>query len=312
MALKYQKILPVAIQISNWLPKRHKLRTGPEDFVHTPFFVVSSGRTGTTLLASILDRHPEVLVPPEQFVISNAIIKYRLLNFLEWLDLVSIIVGEFARSKATMNWDLKVNDLIEELAALPKSERSLARILDTLFRAYGEQHEASFSIWGDKSPLSTDYMDLIYPVFPDAKYLGLVRDGRDVIASIYKKNPDAGVPYATKKWNHAIAMQEKLRKKLGPDQFMQVRYEDLVSEPNKVTPEICDFLGVPFDDSILKTQDDYLRKLGAVGGTEAFRNVANPINPNSIGKWKQGLSKEQLQELMPLIESNLDALGYLD
>lgn len=312
MAMKYQSILPTAIRISNWLPKRHQIRTGSKDFVQTPFFVVSSGRTGTTLLASILDRHPEVLVPPEQFVISNAIIKYRLLNYLEWLDLVSIIVGEFARSKATMNWDLKVNDLIEELAALPKSERSLGRILDTLFRAYGTQHGAEFRIWGDKSPLSTDYMDLIYPVFPDAKYLGLVRDGRDVIASIYKKNPDADVPYATKKWNHAIAMQEKLRKKLGPDQFKQVRYEDLVREPQKVMPEICQFLGVPFDAKILETQDDYLEKLGAVGDTEAFRNVANPINPNSIGKWKQGLSEKQLKDLMPLIEGNLKALGYLD
>ncbi len=308
--MKYKGILPIALKLSTILPKRHPVRRGSSDFLERPFFVVSSGRTGTTLLASILDRHPEVLVPPEQFVMANAIIKYRLLNYLEWLDLVSIIVGEFARSKGTMNWELKVNELIQDLANLPVEERSLGKIFDALFRSYGTQKGYSFRIWGDKSPLSTDYMELIAPVFPEAKYLGLVRDGRDVIASIYKKNPDADVPYATKKWNHAIAMQRKLQKKLGPDQFKQVRYEDLVREPEKIMREICDFLEVEYTPAILETQDDYLEKLGAVGDTEAFRNVAKPINPDSIGKWRKNLSPQQLKDLMPLIEENLKALNY--
>lgn len=310
MAMKYSKVLPAVLTLSKWLPKRYPIHGEQKDLKEQPFFVVSSGRTGTTLLASILDRHDELLVPPEQFVIANAIIKYRLLNFLEWLDLVSIIVGEFARSKATMNWDLRVNDLIEELAALPKPERNLARILDRIFRAYGEQHQAAFRIWGDKSPLSTDYMELIYPVFKEAKYLGIVRDGRDVIASIYKKNPDADVAYATRKWNHAIAMQEKLRKQLNPNQFKRIRYEDLVQNPEQVMKEVCDFIGVPFSAKILETQDDYLEKLGAVGDTEAFRNVANPINPDSIGKWRKNLTENQLRELMPQIEQNLKTLDY--
>jgi len=311
MAMKYQRILPLALGLSDFVPKRHPIRGKDDELSEQAFFVVSSGRTGTTLLASVLDRHSDLMVPPEQFVLHNAIIKFRLLNYLEWLDLVSIIVGEFARAKASMNWNLQVNDLIEELAGLPKGQRSLVKILDMIFRSYGEQHGQSFKIWGDKSPLSTDYMKLIYPVFPKAKYLGLVRDGRDVIASIYKKNPDADVAYATRKWNHAIAMQDYLRKRMGPEQFLQLRYEDLVREPEDTLEKACAFLGVPFQDEILKTQDDYLDKLGAVGDTEAFRNVANPINPNSIGKWKEGLTTSQLKDLMPHIEGNLAKLAYL-
>lgn len=308
--MKFKKVLPTLVGVSRWLPKRHPLKAKAEKLSCKPFFVISSGRSGTTLLAALLDQHSKILVPPEQFALANAIIKYRMYNYIEWLDMVSIIAGEFARSKASMNWNLQTGELIQLLSSLPKNERSLRKILDEIYVAYGYQHNNSFAIWGDKSPMNTDYFNYILPVFPDAKYIALIRDGRDVAASIAVKNATADVAFAAHKWNHSIRVMEKVKKAVAADHFLLVRYEDLVQKPKEIVDQVLQFLNIESEDLVGK-QLDYTKKMGAAGQLKAFENIARPISDRSIGKWQSNLPEDWQDPLMKKIGPNMRKYGYL-
>ncbi len=308
--MRLEKFLPVITQISRLLPKRHLVQARDEELSCRPFFILSSGRSGTTLLAALLDQHSQLLVPPEQFVLANTIVKYRLYNYLEWLDLVSIIVGEFSRTSATMEWNLNAGEIIEELFRLPKNQRSLRVILDHIYTAYGKQHGFSFTTWGDKSPKNTDYFKYIFPVFPDARFIALIRDGRDVAASIFKKNEQADTRYVLRKWNYSLKMIEMVRRKTSEDSFLLVKYEDLVSEPEKTLDIICRFLDVN-PEPVLDKQAEYLEKMGSRGKMKAFENLKNPVSTASVGKWETDLPQYYRQVILRGMEKNLRKYGYI-
>lgn len=302
-------------KLSKILPSRYPLYCKTDIAAEkAPFFVVSSGRSGTTLLASILDKHPEIIIPPEQFVLKNSIVKYSLYNRIEWLDLVSIIVGEFSRISGTMNWQLETGSLIEKLWHTPAEERSLYRIIDSIFIEYGHQHQQSFEVWGDKSPMTTDYLDFVLPVFPNAKFIGLVRDPRDVAASIFEKNEKADLKYVVRKWKNAFHQQQRVYKLHGPEKVKRITYEDLVRKPEETVNKVCNLLGVEQDYSILEKTDgqSYLEKLGEVGNSKAFLNVASPINTKSIGRYKSVLDKSVVREIEEQLSSELRSLNYLN
>lgn len=310
---KRKLLLKLSYPIIKKINFRYKVCSKHEELSCIPFFIINCGRSGSTLLASILDSHSKIMIPPEQYcALINSIYKFHLYNFIEWLDLINIIIGEFARKEATMNWNLNVNELISELYKLPKEKRSLRTIIDKIYFSYGKQNNNKFKIWGDKTPLNTGYYNFIYDVFPDSKYIGLIRDGRDVINSFFKFKKN--IKYAVDKWNESIKDIEKIKKKVPKDKFLLVKYEDLVSEPYNTIENILNFLGFNMEENILKTdRNTYLSKLGLLGGqTELHHvNVKKEITVSSIGKWKRELDPKIIDIVLPQIKDNLIKYGYL-
>lgn len=264
------------------------------------------------MLGSMLNMHPDILLTPEQFALPYAIIRYGALNFLMWSDIVKIVVGEFARKKATL-WNSDISAVIDPLYELPKNERSLQIILDRIFREYGIVKEISFKIWGDKTPKNTLHIDLIQPVFPKAKYVFLIRDGRDVLSSYGKAEKKhmaehANVENAVNLWNQSIEAYEYLQKHCKQEQLHLIRYEDLVNEPEKTLKELTNFLGLAFSEEMLNFQKE-VHRMG-VADMAHHQNVAKKVSASSIGKWKTGLSEEQKTKFIPFIEENLKRWGY--
>jgi len=293
------------------LPRRHKVSASKQDLSCSPFYVISCGRSGSTLLASLLDSHTKLSVPPEEFVLANSVVKYKMYNHLEWKDLSSIITAEFLRAGGTMDWNLQSpQNLIQDLFDLKLDERSFEKIIDSIFCAYLRQSQHSSRMWGNKSPMLTDHFDIIYPAIKkNARFIGLVRDGRDVITSILKKNEEADAVWAAKKWENSIKHIGRLEKKHGPKSFMLVKYEELVEDPVNTLSQILSFLGFEYEESML-IRGDYLSKLGRAGKLEAFQNVANPISKASVGRWKENLKAEDLDLAMPYLKHGLLKYNY--
>jgi hypothetical protein len=156
----------------------------------------------------------------------------------------------------------------------------------------------------------TDHFDIIYPAIKNnARFIGLVRDGRDVVTSILKKNTEADAIWAAKKWENSIKHIGKLEKQLDAKHFMLVKYEDLVENPTVFLSKILNFLDFEFEETMLE-RDDYLRKLGRAGKSEAFLNVANPISKTSVGRWKTNLKAEDLELAMPYLREGLAKYSY--
>lgn len=307
--MKYQRILPYLVRFSDHFFRRHKVHSEKKQLSCTPFFILGSGRNGSTLLSAMINQHSKIMIPPEQWILYEMIIKYKLLNFLEWKDLVNILVGLLANKKSNEGWDTDFGEIYSSMHHLPQDERTLQTIIDTLFLEHGNQHNVEFEVWGDKSPLNTIYLDYIYPVYPDSKYIFLLRDGRDVASSmskVRKKN----LQYGVWRWNYAIQQMEWLVKKIPSEQFHLVLFKDLVLSPVETLTNLVEFLGYSFENKMLEYQGqvDYL----GVQNMKYHKNVQQELSSELIGKWKERLSNDEIDQIMPFIGKNLEKYGFLD
>jgi|GEM_PF-433213 len=305
--LKFGRILPYIIRTSDRLYRRHQVHSSEVHLSCTPFFIIGSGRNGSTLLSSMLNQHSKIMVPPEQWVLYEVIIKYKLYNLIEWKDLVNICLGLYADIQTNEGWKTNFQHLYSELHNLPKSRRTLTKILDKIYLTHGRQRELQFETWGEKSPLNTVYLRYIYPVFPQSKYVFLIRDGRDVVSSITKVR-GRDLKYAAWRWNYSIAQFEWLKSEVSGNQLRIIRYEDLITEPEKTLRKLMSFLGYDYESSMMNYQEsvDYLD----LEKFDYHQNVKRSLDKQRIGKWKDRLSQEEIDKLMPMLKDNLFAFNY--
>lgn len=268
-----------------------------------PFFILGSGRNGSTLLASTLSQYQNIHIPPEQFVLPYAIMKFRLFNFFSWKRLMKIIWNDYNKEENTTNWKFYHEDL--------KDSKSLRGILDKI---YSSSTNKKFKIWGDKTPQNTYFIKHIFPVYPHAKYIFIIRDGRDVVNSLVKmmstnKKYQSYTEHqlllqATELWNKSINVYDWLQEKGA--HLLLVKYEDFTSNPDKKINELASFLNVELGN----LQEAEKGKSMGVQNMLHHQNLNKPITTNSIGKWKKELPQEHFSLIQPLIKENLKKFNY--
>ena len=305
--MKYAKHFRKLVRFSSLIPQKFPIRTGKLE--RQPFFIINAGRSGSTVLAGLLDKHSELSLPQDQFALIQAFVKFRLFNWMNWDDLSSLVCSEFIRSKGSQGWNINGRELLDNALKLPKGKRSYEELVELAFRQYINEYAQGAIIWGDKTPINNMYFDLILKMFPEAKYIGLIRDGRDVIASYMKKDKPVSYSYATEKWNRSIEMMDLVQKSIPSNQFMMVRYEQIMSDPNKLDT-IQEFIGVGLEDLSPQKGTNYMEKVKVVFNPD-HDNVANPITTSSIGKWQKSFTERELQEFLPSISKNLKRFNYL-
>lgn len=294
-------------RLSDILPRKYRV-TGKAPLPAQPVFIFGSGRNGSTLLNQILNQHSQLFFPPEQYFLGISIIKFKLYNFLIWRDLMKIIAGELIPSTTTHNWNFQPDAIIQELFFLDK--KNLQQVIDTIYRAYGNQCGQSFQIWGDTTFSGTHYIPELFSVFPDARFVFLLRDGRDVISSFKAGGPEyfdelAQVEIAAKSWNRSVSTYEWLQKRT---KVFLLKYEDLVSDPDTNLKELMTFLSLDFEQSLLthhQNPSDLECYQNAI-----HSNLGQPISSKSVGGWKKGLTEEELKQVLPLISVNLKKFNY--
>ncbi|MEM6806433.1 MAG: sulfotransferase [Bacteroidota bacterium] len=305
------KLGRLLLTILSVFPKKYSIESKKD--IPEPFFILNSGRCGSTLFNRLLNQHSQIFLPEEQYFLHLLIIKFRLYNWILWRDLGKILAGELMTSLGTHWWDFDCRETYKDIVCATGDERSLKSVIDKIFKAYAQQTGKSPQIWGDSTPpLIGRYAKEVYRAYPDAKYLLLVRDPRDVIAS-FKKGADTlpfmhleNVVKAAENWKNVYDMAKWVNRRTSA--FKIVRYEELVSDPKRIVEETISFLG-------LENQD--LNFTRATFPDNRFynmpyhKNLKNPINQDSIGKWKTELSDKELNDVMPIIEKPMLDLGYV-
>lgn len=273
-----------------------------------PLFIVSSGRAGTTLLRSMLAVGGQIAIPPESYVIPTAVRRFLFLQHLGWEDLCRLIVALFESSGDFSLWGINLYPAYEIVINLPKPERSLARIIDEVFKCYADQQFPNSILWGDQSPGNTLHLPRVFHTFPQARYLHLLRDGRDVVASMIEKGHS--LHESTMRWETSVKQAQSLQAKLGPEQFPEVRYENLVSEPARTIGQICTFVGIEYQAEML----DFWQSPTTIEHKhyKHHRNLGQPVFASSVGKWEERLSPSEKEFVLAKTSSLLQSLGYLD
>ena len=274
-----------------------------------PFFIIGSGRSGNTLLRSILSGNSDISIPPESYRIPFAIKKFHILNNRDWEDIVSQVLKEFEDCKEFYTWEIDITDVQKRLENIADSKKTLSNIFDELFCTYTEKHSPGSKIWGDKTPMNTLYLDWIGTVFPRSKFIHIIRDGRDVASSYLKMERYDTILEAANRWINSIESAQSFGSKIK-ENYIEIRYEELVTKPEEVIKDTCDFLDIDYDSKML----DHTKQVKKLGDTdkEHHSNLSKPISSDSVGKWRNNLSESDQESITKLLHKHLQRLGYAD
>lgn len=262
----------------------------------SPVFVIGFPRSGTSMTCRLLRRYLKVSFGTE----SQFIIRYlqRLPQFGNLNDIGNVrrlmyaISTErfFARSRA--NWGF-VFDVEKALGAL--TERTYAGVLHAIFGQLAEHN--GMARWGDKTPAYNRNLRELDRLFPDAQFIHIVRDGRDVALSAQKEGfGPKNACQAASHWKRAIGSIRAFSNGIPADRFIEVRYEDLLARPVSVLETLSDFMGIDDRSGALRS---YIRT-----------HVAQEIAADNFNKWRDAFSRRDLERFEGVAGDVLSRFGY--
>jgi hypothetical protein len=249
------------------------------------FTVVGVGRSGTSLLMTMLDSHPQLALPPETQFLSRHVIKYPCAT-----------LGETeARLRQEVNYQRLGIPLSEFLSPFHKgdSEFDNARAYRRIFELWAER--TGLGCIGDKSPKNIEYLPVIKALYPAAKVIHIVRDPRDVFLSRTKAGWCSGRHRVLQTLAYRAQFDQArfFGPKLFNKNYLEIHYEALLSNPGETLAKVCELLNVSFEKSMLDHR--------ASAETHVFpeeidwkRQVLGPLLQDNKEKWKRELSAEQI------------------
>lgn len=269
------------------------LRRGRSRYVsaQSPVILGGSQRSGTTLLRVMLDSHPHIACGPE----------------------CSLLTGGFMPEKLASRFDIP----LDEIWRLRREATDHAHFIELFFTEYAARQGKTR--WAEKTPQNVRRIAWIFRHFPKAKFIHVIRDGRDAVCSI-RTHPKfrvvngaqvvTGIRRALQpcieSWLRDTAAGIKWR---GHANYCEARYEDLVTAPEATLRKLCGFIGEPFDDAMLRYHE-----LGG-GSRDPMTFITNveatePLKTSAIGRWRRDLSPEELEQFSRLAAERMTQLGY--
>lgn len=300
---------------------------------HCPIFVIGYMHSGTTLLQKVISKHPSVFSGKGEtrFFATLPITRQRfsdLENNTVLENYIKYLIGIISMGFGQVNFYKKDQYLANDYFITPYQ-------FDQLFleAKQNREHIALFKIthslltewsnkmrWLEKTPTHLFYIDQIIKEIPDALFVEIVRDARDVLTSKYIRKSSGWMGKFSKEkqsikrlvsnynplwdalsWKSAIHATKAARVKY-PEKILRIRYEDFVSNPEKETLYICNFLKLPFDTKMLD--------IGWVNTTTRLKQSSKGISRAAIGKWKQNLPSEDVVLCQQITKSELISLDY--
>jgi hypothetical protein len=268
------------------------------------FLIASAGRSGTTLLASCLDRHPEIAVPRETNVIG---LIYRILarvpDAVPGRDVVSRLIVSSDLFSQHLGSALTPEDVREAVHA---AEYTVPAIVQAVFGRYALKRGKRIA--GDKSPNEFSDIPRMLSILMDGDFrvVHLVRDVRDVVVSLSKTA--FGPPSFQKMVETWSRENLKLNEKALAyrEQYLMVRYEDLVRSPGEELSRIAAFLGAGFHPAMLAHEG----RGGSLSEMPGHQLLGRPITDSRVGAWKREIDPEIAQSIERTAGEALRFFGY--
>ncbi|MEM7230030.1 MAG: sulfotransferase [Planctomycetota bacterium] len=274
-----------------------------------PIFIVGSGRCGSTLLRRMLQHSGALHIPPENSALPAMIRMYRQYRDRSWTALVHMTMDHLEAHPDFAVFDLKLDEVRTSLRKVAVNRQSLATIVDAVYTAHSLAHGNGAARWADKTPLNVYHMQDIRQVFPDARFIVLVRDGVDVVRSMMEKGGrERTMTAAMDRWQTSIHAAEAFQH-AHPGTCLEIRYESLVSDAPDALHSICAFIEIDYDATMLDSTDT-AASMQDVGALAHHAEVARPVSAAHIGKGRRDLEPGQLQTIERILGDDLVRLGY--
>lgn len=267
-----------------------------------PVFVCGVGRSGTSLLQSMLNAHPDLCFPPETHFFRRHVMD------------ASGAWDELAKERlvARLQDDEDFARAGLDARALLAEERS-AQGPAGVFRALleGVARRAGKTRIGDKDPKNIDALPALAQEFPAGYVLHVIRDPRDVLVSRMKAAWSAHRPW----YVHPLIYAEQLRRgreegaRLFGERYLELHYEELIAAPEATLQRVCDHVGMPFDPCMLQFGAS-AAQLVDPKEMSWKKETLGPLLAGNSGKWRKALTARQASYTEAVCAEAFDSLGY--
>jgi sulfotransferase family protein len=268
-------------------------------------FIAGQAKSGTTLVAALLDNHPEVLVLPQETAYFPTILrKYRAAGRRAQFDYLTkqsfsrvLFSGEpkWREHEYTTFPQQKFLETFESVAFDPaNAQRDLLALMAESYATTIGVSLDRIKRWIEKTPANRNEVDEIFARFPHAKFLVTLRDPRAILATQIalektRQTKRFSVYYVIAHWRVAAKLARRVRAGVVPGLFVQ--FERLVSEPARVMQNVCDYLEIQFDPEIVLTPT----KIGERwGGNSAAQIAFSEVSAEPASRWENELSEDEV------------------
>jgi hypothetical protein len=282
--------------------------------------IVGAPRSGTTLLRLMLDSHPELAIPPETGFLTRC---------AEFVNQDAITRAEFydalTRHPPQMpTWSDFGIPAEDFWAALQKIEPfTVTEGYRTFYRLYIARFNKPR--WGDKSPRNIFYLPQIEKILPEARFIHIIRDGRDVALSLRPLwfSPGSDIETLASHWSKWVSSGRQKGREC--QYYMEVFYEDLILNTQDVLKQICAFVDLEYDAGMeryyertparLKEHTTRYRSDGSVLVTHEERLIqqhltTQPPDSSRVFAWKQAMNQDEKLRYATIAGPLLQELGY--
>ena len=288
-----------------------------------PLFVIGNPRSGTSMLRLMLTCHRSIIVPPE-------------CGFILWLETahgnwtandaddtasVASFVHDLLDCRKFDTWGLN-GEMITQ-AIVNTRPTNYASLCACVVSAYALSQGRTPGIWGDKNNFHISRIVDLHRLFPAARFLHIVRDGRDVACS-YRSVMETGSdsPYAprlattmteiAREWSSNVDMAEKTLSDFPPEQHATVTYENLASHPESTLEKICAWLELPFDPEMLNFHSiNKAYQLEPASTMDWKARTMKPVSSDTVGQYATVLNNAEIEEFERVAGPTLHSLGYI-
>jgi protein-tyrosine sulfotransferase len=258
----------------------------------SPIVVGGCPRSGTTLMRVILDTHPNIACGPESGI------------FVPRWPSLKKLPDRFGMPRNTV-------------MALFKTSPSQAWFIDEFFKLYTVIRDKPR--WAEKTPANVNQLEFLFEHFPKARFIHMIRDGRDTVCSLrthprhkvvdgqlIKLDTRHPIGPCTERWVHDVSAGRRYR---DDPRCLEVRYEELVGDPRATLERVFERIGEPFDDRVLDFHS-------VKGRSRDFTNfpqnpeATKPLYTAAVSRWHADFSGEDLTTVKRLAGPLLIELGY--
>ena len=266
----------------------------------SPIYVAGLDRTGTSLMYALLASHPNIAMTRRTNLWRHFYDQFGDLENDQNLDTCVTLMRRYKRLvKHEIDWDLV-------RATFVSGDRTYGRLFDVIERAATER--TGKPRWGDKSLHTERYFSAILDAFPNVRVLHMIRDPRDRFASSQTRwvKRRGGIGAGSAEWLESVELA-KQNMALGPSNYMLVRYEELVTDPEDTLHRVCEFVGEDFVPEMLTLSgaDDFA---GSNSSYEAASGKA--ISTRSIGRYRTVLTSSQIRFIQERTRHEMAPFDY--
>jgi len=261
-----------------------------------PVILVGHGSSGTSIFSRLLRNHLRVSFGTE----SQFIVKYaqRLAQYGDLNDDANLrrLIDDISSERWFQRTNKKFGfDFDPEAAFNAVEERSYRGVLDAIFLQLAT-HNGMAPRWGDKTPGYATDLPVLGELFPDAKYIHLARDGRDVALSVMGRFWGAQNIYmAAEEWIEAVDSIEAFLQTLPAEQKLEITYEQLLSDPVTTFDQVIAFLEIEPREELLRQLEPLLKE---------------QLDAGNFDKWRTKISPAQRKQFERFAHEQLRRYGY--